>query len=50
MNRNRGKEVEKVNIHGWELPGGAVVNNPPANEGDTGSVPGLGRPHMLWSN
>ena len=30
--------------------GGAVVKNPPANAGDTGSSPGLGRSHMLWSN
>ena len=26
-----------------DLPGGAVVKNPPANAGDTGSSPGLGR-------
>ena len=26
--------------------GGAVVENPPANAGDTGSSPGLGRSHM----
>ena len=32
------------------LPGGAVVKNPPANPGDTGSSPGPGRSHMLWSN
>ena len=25
------------------LPGGAVMKNPPANAGDTGSIPGLGR-------
>ena len=25
------------------FPGGSVVKNPPANVGDTGSVPGLGR-------
>ena len=25
------------------LPGGSVVRNPPANEGDVGSIPGLGR-------
>ena len=25
------------------LPGGAVVNNTPANAGDTGLIPGLGR-------
>ena len=28
------------------FPGGAVVKNPPANAGNTGSSPGLGRfPH-----
>ena len=32
------------------FPGGAVVKNPPANVGDTGSSPGPGRSHMPWSN
>ena len=32
------------------FPGGTVVKNPPANSGDTGSSPGPGRSHMLWSN
>ena len=32
------------------FPGGAVVKNPPANAGDTGSSPGPGRSHMPWSN
>ena len=32
------------------FPGGAVVENLPANAGDTGSSPGLGRSHMPWSN
>ena len=32
------------------FPGGTVVKNPPANAGDTGSSPGLGRSHMPWSN
>ena len=32
------------------FPGGAVVENLPASAGDTGSSPGLGRSHMLWSN
>ena len=32
------------------FPGGAVVRNPPANAGDTGSSPGLGRSHMPRSN
>ena len=33
-----------------DLPGGAVVKNLPANAEDTGSIPGPGRSHMLWSN
>ena len=33
-----------------DFPGGKVVKNPPANAGDMGSSPGLGRSHMLWSN
>ena len=32
------------------FPGGAVVENPPANAGDMGSSAGLGRSHMLRSN
>ena len=32
------------------FPGGAVVKNPPANAGDTGSCPGPGRSHMPRSN
>ena len=34
----------------WDFPGGAVVKNPPANAGDTGSSSGLGRSHMPRSN
>ena len=36
----------------WEagLPGGSLVKNPPANAGDTGSIPDPGRSHMPWSN
>ena len=30
-----------------DFPGGAVVRNPPANAGDTGSIPGPGRSHIL---
>ena len=32
------------------FPGGTVVESLPANAGDTGSSPGLGRCHMLQSN
>ena len=37
------------NVNGG-FPGGAVVKNPPANAGDTGSSPGPGRSHTLRSN
>ena len=33
-----------------DFPGGAVVENLPANAGDTGSSPGLGGSHMPQSN
>ena len=47
---------EKVELHlelkldTGDLPGGAVVKNPPANAGDTGSSPGPGRSHMPRSS
>ena len=34
----------------WVFRGGAVVENLPANAGDTGSSPGPGRSHMPRSN
>ena len=40
--------TKKENYRGF--PGGAVVENLPANAGDTGSSPGLGRSHMPRSN
>ena len=44
INKIRNKKAEVG------FPGGAVVDNLPANTGDTGSSPGLGRSHMPWSN
>ena len=35
---------------GEGFPGGAVVESLPANAGDTGSSPGLGRSHVPRSN
>ena len=32
------------------FPGVSVVKNPPADAGNTGSIPDPGRSHMLWSN
>ena len=39
-----------VRLLTWGFPGGAVVENLPANAGDMGSSPGLGRSHMPQSN
>ena len=44
----RGKKACKERTAGF--PGGAVVESLPANAGDTGSSPGLGRSHMPRSN
>ena len=47
-------EVQAINEKSMKLmqgfPGGAVVENLPANAGDTGSSPGLGRSHMSRSD
>ena len=43
--KNTSQEVENRGF-----PGGAVVENLPANAGDTGSSPGLGGSHMPRSN
>ena len=47
----------KINYDVWlkkkkkqDFPGGPVVENPPANAGDTGSIPGPGRFHMPLGN
>ena len=45
----RDKRVSRSDDLG-DFPGGAVVENPPANAGDTGLSPGLERPHMPRSN
>ena len=37
-------------LRNWGFPGGAVVESPPANAGDTGSSPGLGGSRMPRSN
>ena len=39
-----------IKLNKLGFPGGAMVKNQPANEGDTGSFPGLGRSRMPWSN
>ena len=46
------RKVVIMNIRYFLLgfPGGAVVENLPANTGDTGSSPGLGRSHVPRSD
>ena len=43
-------KIKYKNKTGRDFPGGAVVRTPPANAGDTGSSPGLGRSHMPQSS
>ena len=38
--------ISKLKVKKEGFPGGTVVENLPANAGDTGSSPGLGRSHM----
>ena len=45
---NNTVHLSKSNELGF--PGGAVVESLPANAGDMGSDPGLGRSHMRRSN
>ena len=42
------KTNRKVKRQGLSFPGGLVVKNLPAHEGEIGLTPGSGRFHMLW--
>ena len=52
MDRQESQVVpeDKVQKHCGGFPGGPGVKNPPADAGDTSSVPGLGGSHMPQSN
>ena len=39
-----------VCVHVGNFLGGLVVKNPPVSAGNTGSIPGPGRSHMLWGS
>ena len=39
-----------THTHSWDIPGGSVVKKPPANAGDTGSIPDPGESHLLQSS
>ena len=43
-------KLKHRSLYKRELLGGPVVKNLPANVGDTDSIPGLGRFHMLWDS
>ena len=42
------RKIENQKSQGF--PGGSVVKNPPANAGDTGSIPDPGKFYTLWNN
>ena len=42
--------LENVKKQLEDFRGGSMDKNPPANVGDTGSIPGLGRFHMPRTN
>ena len=44
------EESENFKRNQQGFPGGSMVKNPPAKAGDTGSIPGPGRSHMLQDN
>ena len=46
--RKRKKRIRK--LYHWDFPSGPVVKNPPANSGNTGSIPGSRRSHMPGTN
>ena len=51
MNKSQKEHMESVEESGvkrqWCFPSGPVVKSPPANAGDTGSIPGPGRSNVL---
>ena len=50
MKFNLLQALQSFNNSHQDFPGGTVDKNPPANAGDTGLIPGLGRFHMPWNN
>ena len=45
-----GQNCHNLKVYARDFPGGTVVNNPPANAGDTGLIPGPAGSHMPRSN
>ena len=44
-NSGNSQEFDNQSLYRWGFPGCSVVKNPPANAGDMGLIPGLGRSH-----
>ena len=42
------KEIIFTKPYSQDFPGGLMAKNLPENAGDTGSIPALGRFHILW--
>ena len=42
--------VRDTNINNRDVTGGPVIKHPPANAGNTGPTPGLGRFRVPWGN
>ena len=47
---NRSSITWWLRLQAWGFPGGAVIENLPANAGDTGTSPGLGGSHVPRSD
>ena len=48
--KHRSRNQHRKTGPGDGFPSGSVVKNPPGNAGDTDSVPGSGRSHMMQGN
>ena len=46
----KGKKVKSRILLPMSFLGSSVVKNPPADAGDTDSIPDLGRSHMPWND
>ena len=44
------KRIRQLNRHTSDFFSGPVIKNPPANAGNTGSIPGLGGSHLPQTN
>ena len=44
------QKLPRINYNCLGFPGGPVIKKLPANSGDTGSIPGLGRSHIPQGN